>query len=97
MDVLECIYDLFVSVFEEKHGHEALQEKREAKAGKVENISVSYFFVVTGKRGGEEGKRGEEGERGGVEEDEVAVLRKSFLHGAAAEIFGQPIQLIHEN
>ena len=91
MDVLECIYDLFVSVFEEKHGHEALQEKREAKAGKVENISVSYFFVVTGKRGGEEG------ERGGVEEDEVAVLRKSFLHGAAAEIFGQPIQLIHEN
>ena len=45
-------------------------------------------FVVTGKRGREEGERGGDGE------EEVVGL--SFLHGAAAEIFGQPIQLVHE-
>ena len=44
---------------------------------------------MTGKRGGEEG------ERGGVGEEEV-VGQKSFLHGAAPEIFGQEIQLVHE-
>ena len=48
---------------------------------------------MTGKRGGEEG------ERGGVGEEEVvglAARQKSFLHGAAPEIFGQAIQLVHE-
>ena len=44
---------------------------------------------MTGKRGGEEG------ERGGVGEEEV-VGQKSFLHGAAPEIFGQAIQLVRE-
>ena len=29
-----------MQVFEERHGYKALQEKREAKAAKVENISV---------------------------------------------------------
>ena len=49
---------------------------------------------MTGKRGGEEV------ERGGVGEEEVVgrlvARQKSFLHGAAPEIFGQPIQLVHE-
>ena len=63
---------------------------------------------MTGKRGGEEGEEGERGEggeegeggeRGGVEKEEVVLLaarQKSFLHGAAPEIFKQPIHLVHE-
>ena len=48
---------------------------------------------MTGKRGREEGERGGDGEEEVVG---LAARQKSFLHGAAAEIFGQPIQLVHE-
>ena len=56
-----------MQVFKERHGYEALQKKRKAKAVKVENIFVSQFFlVVTGKRGGEEGEGGGVGEVEGL-------------------------------
>ena len=48
---------------------------------------------MTGKRGGEEVERGGVGEEEGVG---LVARQKSFLHGAAPEIFGQPIQLVHE-
>ena len=81
-----------IQVFEEKHKHKALQEKRGKSRWKI-SLELRFLILVTGKRGGEEG------ERGGVGEEEVvrlAARQKSFLHRVAPEIFGQPIQLVHE-
>ena len=84
-----------IQVFEEKHKHKALQEKRGKSSHGRWKISpeLRFLILVTGKRGGEEG------ERGGVGEEEVVGLvarPKSFLHRAAPEIFGQAVQLVHE-